>query len=391
MLALRDVTLAYGDHVVVERLHLDAADGEVLCILGPSGCGKSTLLRAIAGLEPLRSGTIHLDGRDLAGLRPDQRGVGLMFQEHALFPHRSVADNVGFGPRVRGLDAEVVRERVTAALELVGLSGTEHRRVDQLSGGERQRVALARAVAPRPRLLMLDEPLGSLDRALQTRLLEELPEVFAELGTTVVYVTHDQDEALALADRVAVMRAGRIEQQGTPDQLWRAPRSRFVAGFLGLDQQVPVVVTAEEVRTPFGVLPRSAVRTADPADHRADAAGPGGAAHAGAATDGHAVLLPESIRLLAPDEEPAPDQLLVTGTVRRRRFRGDHLQVTVEVDEGAVAEERLAVAPGAAAAADSGPVTLHALALRDAGGPGTQVRLVVDPGGVHLLEGADDD
>ena len=359
MLELRDVTLAYDDTVVVDHLDLDAADGEVVCIVGPSGCGKSTLLRAIAGLEPLRSGAIHLDGDDLAGLRPDQRQVGLMFQEHALFPHRSVADNVGFGPRVHGLAADEVRERVAGALELVGLAGTEHRRVDQLSGGERQRVALARAVAPRPRLLMLDEPLGSLDRALQTRLLEELPEVFAELGTTVVYVTHDQDEALALADRVAVMRAGRIEQEGTPDQLWRAPRTGFVAGFLGLDQQLPVVVESTQVSTPLGPLPRDAVSGAGPAQD-----------------DGatHAVLLPESIRLL-DDGEAVPDgHLALTGTVLRRRFRGDHLQVVVQV-EGADAP-----------VVGQEPLTLHALALRDAGGPGTEVWLAIDPGGVHLLE-----
>ncbi len=365
MLALHDVTLAYDDHVVVERLDLVAADREVLCVLGPSGCGKSTLLRAVAGLEPLRSGTIHLDGRDLSGLRPDQRQVGLMFQEHALFPHRSVADNVGFGPRVHGLDAEVVRERVSSALELVGLAGTEHRRVDQLSGGERQRVALARAVAPRPRLLMLDEPLGSLDRALQTRLLQELPEGFAELGTTVVYVTHDQDEALALADRVAVMRAGRIEQQGPPDRLWRAPRTRFVAGFLGLDQQLPVEVMGDTVHTPLGQLPRAEVRRAEAG------AAAGDVADSGSPAATYAVLLPESIRLLAPAETARNNELVVTGTVRRRRFRGDHQQVSVELDDHTSSGET---------------VTLNALALRDAGGPGTAVRLAIDPRGVHLLQ-----
>ena len=366
MLALRGVTLAYDDTVVVEDLDLDAKDGEVLCILGPSGCGKSTLLRAIAGLEPLRAGTIHLDDRDLDGLRPDQRKVGLMFQEHALFPHRTVADNVGFGPRVHGMAPEAVRERVTGSLELVGLAGTEHRRVDQLSGGERQRVALARAVAPRPRLLMLDEPLGSLDRALQTRLLEELPEVFAELGTTVVYVTHDQDEALALADRVAVMRAGRIEQHDTPDRLWRTPRSAFVAGFLGLDQQLSVEVDADEVRSPLGTLPRAAVSEADGVVDRGDAC---------------AVLLPESIRLLSPSDAVPAGHLGVSGEVLRRRFRGDHLQISVRVDTS-----RIDGGPAGGVAGGAGPMTLQALALRDAAQPGRAVRLAIDPSGVRLLE-----
>ncbi len=355
MLAIRGVTLAYDDTVVVHDLDLDAADGEVLCLLGPSGCGKSTLLRAIAGLEPLQAGTIHLDDRDLAGLRPDQREVGLMFQEHALFPHRSVAENVGFGPRVHGLAPDAVGERVREALELVGLAGTEHRGVDQLSGGERQRVALARAIAPRPRLLMLDEPLGSLDRALQTRLLAELPEVLAELGTTVVYVTHDQDEALALADRVAVMRAGRIEQQATPDRLWRTPRTSFVAGFLGLDQQLPVRVDTAAVHTPLGSLARRAVSAAE------------GTVREGAT---RAVLLPEAIRLLDDDEALPADHLAVTGTVLRRRFRGDHLQVTVRVT-GSTDHDT--------------PLDLRALSLRDAAPPDAVVRLAIDPAGVHLL------
>ncbi len=374
MLELRGITLAYDETVVVESLDLSADDGAVLCLLGPSGCGKSTLLRAIAGLEAPRAGTIHLDGHDLAGLRPDQRQVGLMFQEHALFPHRTVADNVGFGPRVRGLDPDTVQQRTDEALRLVGLAGTEHRRVDQLSGGERQRVALARAVAPRPQLLMLDEPLGSLDRALQTRLLAELPEVFAALGTTVVYVTHDQNEALELADQVAVMRDGRIEQQGPPDRLWRAPRTPFVASFLGLDQQLPVEVDRHEIRTPLGVLPRDTVSEAE------DALVTGRT---------RAVLLPESIRLLGAEEAVPPGHLAVTGTVLRRRFRGDHLQLTVRVTSQGEGADLLTGGAGAAGdgtdATSGGALLLHALALGEAGEPGSEVRLAIDRSGVHLL------
>ena len=319
MLSIRDLTLRYGDTTVVHTLDLDAAAGEVLCVLGPSGCGKSTLLRAVAGLHTPAAGTIHLDGQDLAGLRPDQRDVGLMFQEHALFPHRTVAENVAFGPTVRGLEPDLVRARVTEALELVGLAGTGPRRVDELSGGERQRVALARSIAPRPRLLMLDEPLGSLDRALQTRLLEELPQVFAELGTTVVYVTHDQDEALSLAERIAVMRAGRIEQLGTPTELWRGPRTAFVARFLGLDQLIPVTVGTSAITTPWGPVARDQVSDAGVRD------GPG-----------HAVILPDRVHLVDADAD-APSVgtaalLSVLGRVTARRFQGDHLRVTVRTD-----------------------------------------------------------
>jgi thiamine transport system ATP-binding protein len=311
------VTLAYGTTEVVSNLHLDARDGEVLVLLGPSGCGKSTLLRAIAGLEPLVAGRIRLDGRDLAGRRPDQREVGLMFQEHALFPHRSVADNVAFGPRMRGLTGPQLTARIDDALALVGLQGTGHRRVDELSGGERQRVALARAIAPRPRLLMLDEPLGSLDRALQTRLLEELPRVLAELGTTVVYVTHDQDEALSLADRIAVLRAGRLQQLGTPTQLWRGPRTAFVAGFLGLQPVLEVDVSETRVTTPWGSVPRAAVSDAGAGTGRVPA-----------------VVLADALRLSHEERAPGGAELTVPGPVVAQRFQGDHLRVTVAPDRG---------------------------------------------------------
>ena len=312
MLEIEGLTLAYGDHVVVRDLTLRAAAGEVLCVLGPSGCGKSTLLRAVAGLQPPVAGTIRLDGHDLAGVRPDRRGVGLMFQDHALFPHRSVGDNVGFGPRMHGLPPDETARRVTEALRLVGLTGMEDRRITALSGGERQRVALARGIAPRPRLLMLDEPLGSLDRELQSRLLAELPEVFAELGITVLYVTHDQQEALSLADRVAVMRAGRIEQLGTPDQLWRGPRTAFVARFLGLHHVLEVEVTDGCAGTPWGEVPV-----------------PG-------TTDGarQVVLLPEALRVVDELRPLHRDELQITGTVASRRFAGDHVRVAVDTGSG---------------------------------------------------------
>ncbi|MFA9446450.1 ABC transporter ATP-binding protein [Egicoccus sp. AB-alg6-2] len=255
MLTLRDVQVRYGDRRAVDGVDLEVGEGEIVAVLGPSGCGKSTLLRAVAGLEPLTGGQVVLDGRPLDGLRPDQRPVGLMFQDHALFPHRDVGDNVGFGPRMQRLPQEQVRARVREALDLVDLAGAERRAVTELSGGEQQRVALARALAVHPRLLMLDEPLGSLDRALRDQLLVQLPDVFARVGCGVLYVTHDQDEALTLADRVAVMRAGRLVQVDRPGVLWNRPVDEFVARFLGLQQIIDVEVRAGEADTALGRLP----------------------------------------------------------------------------------------------------------------------------------------
>ncbi len=308
MLEVRGLTVRYGDHVAVADLDLQADEGEGVCVLGPSGCGKSTLLRAIAGLVLPDAGHVTLDDRDLGGLRPDQRRVGLMFQDHALFPHRSVAANVGFGPRMQGLTRDEIDQRVEDALSLVDLAGTGERTVTSLSGGEQQRVALARAIAAQPKLLMLDEPLGSLDRALRDRLLTELPRLLRELGTTVLYVTHDQDEALALADRVAVMRSGRIEQVGTPDALWRSPSTVFVARFLGLEHIYDAHIEDGIATTPLGALP-VAERTAG-----------------GKAT---LVLLLDALRIVDPELPRRPDEIELSGEVVGHRFAGDHLRVRV--------------------------------------------------------------
>ncbi|MGZ4718453.1 MAG: ABC transporter ATP-binding protein, partial [Acidimicrobiales bacterium] len=234
MLEVRGLTVVYegADRPAVDGLDLDVGPGEVVAVLGPSGCGKSTLLRAVAGLVPVERGTIALAGRDLAGVATHERGVGLMFQDYALFPHRDVGDNVAFGLRMRGVSRRERDQRVAELLELVGLPGAERRPVAALSGGERQRVALARAVAPAPSLLMLDEPLGALDRALRDRLVIELGELFGVIGVAVLYVTHDQGEALGLAHRVVVMDRGRVVQQGPPADVWARPASAFVARFL---------------------------------------------------------------------------------------------------------------------------------------------------------------
>ncbi|WP_277210814.1 ABC transporter ATP-binding protein [Isoptericola croceus] len=242
-LEVRDVVVRYGQRrghagtTAVDGVSLDVAAGEVLALLGPSGCGKSSLLRAVAGLEPVAGGTVTFDGADLAGVPVHRRGFGLLFQEGQLFPHRDVAGNVGYGLADRPRAERAAR--VAELLSLVGLDGFATRSVAELSGGEKQRVALARALAPRPRLLLLDEPLSALDRGLRERLAVEIRAVLHATRTTAVFVTHDHDEAFTVADRVAVMSAGRLIQVAPPEELWQAPATREVAAFLGYQTFVP--------------------------------------------------------------------------------------------------------------------------------------------------------
>src|SRR3954468_9348170 len=255
LLSLEAATVRFGGRAVLDAVDLGVAEHEIVCVLGPSGSGKSTLLRAVAGLQPLDAGRISLAGRDQTDVPAHRRGVGLMFQDHQLFPQRDVGGNVAFGLRMHGASRREQDERVRELLDLVGLPGAARRAVASLSGGEQQRVALARALAPRPRLLMLDEPLGQLDRSLRERLIVELRELFRQLGTTVLAVTHDQGEAFALADRVVVMRDGRIAQSGTPLQVWQRPADEFVARFLGFDNVVEGMVGGEAAVTPWGKVP----------------------------------------------------------------------------------------------------------------------------------------
>lgn len=234
-LAVRDLVVRYPGVTAVDGVSLTLEVGRVLALLGPSGCGKSSLLRAVAGLEPVAAGSISWRGRDIAGVATHQRGFGLVFQDGQLFGHRTVGGNVAYG-LPRGPERAA---RVAELLELVGLPGYADRAVGTLSGGERQRVALARSLAPRPRLLLLDEPLSALDRGLRERLADDLRTALVTTGTTALFVTHDQDEAAAVADRVAVMSAGRLVQSGSPAQLWAAPATAEVARFLGYRTALP--------------------------------------------------------------------------------------------------------------------------------------------------------
>ena len=239
MLQIKDVSHAYGELASLRNVSLHVGTGELVCLLGPSGCGKTTLLRIIAGLETGYQGRVTLHGVDIGYTPVHQREFGLMFQDFALFPHMSVADNVAYGLKRRGIRRSLINKQVTALLERVGLHGMGERDVASLSGGQKQRVALARSLAPNPRLLMLDEPLGSLDAQLRDQLALELRGLIKEQGLSAIYVTHDHREAYAVADRIAVMDVGSVEQVDTPQDLYSRPKSGFVAGFLGMRNVYP--------------------------------------------------------------------------------------------------------------------------------------------------------
>jgi len=238
MIEVRNIWKSFEGKPLLTGVSFTVQQGETVCLLGASGSGKSTLLRIIAGLEEPEQGQVLWDGEDLKDVPVHLRHFGLMFQDYALFPHRSVAENVAFGLRMMGTPAEEIRRRVSEALERVNLSGFENRRTTDLSGGEQQRVALARALVPEPRLLMLDEPLGALDRSLREQLLDELRKLLHASGVPAIYVTHDQEEAFAIADRLILLHNGEIAQEGTPPEVYSQPKSPWVARFLGMGNLV---------------------------------------------------------------------------------------------------------------------------------------------------------
>jgi ABC-type Fe3+/spermidine/putrescine transport system ATPase subunit len=337
---------------VLREVSFSVAEGEIVCLLGPSGCGKTTLLRIIAGLETPDAGQVLLDGQDIGPMPPHRRDFGLMFQDYALFPHKNVFDNVAFGLRMR--DREIERRdreiggRVREVLNLVGLRRFERRSVNELSGGEAQRVALARSLAPRPRLLMLDEPLGSLDRALRERLMTELRDILTGVGVTALYVTHDQAEAFAIADRAVVMNAGRVEQIGPPETIYRCPATPFVARFLGLTNLAEgTVIDRGRIASAWGEI------ALDAGDHR-----PG---------DRVSVLVRPEAASLVNGGLSSDGGNHVRGRLMARSFRGGRYRVQVQPEGGP-------------------PLTFE---LTTVGGlpvePGDWVTIALDPTGVVLL------
>lgn len=263
LLSVRNLSKRFGAVTALDDVSLDVGPGEFFALLGPSGCGKTSLMRLVAGFESPDAGRISLAGQDLAGTPPHRRPVNMMFQSYALFPHLDVFGNIAFGLKRQGKSRDEIFARVEELLRIVQLTNFGSRRIDQLSGGQKQRVALARALAPGPSLLLLDEPLGALDRQLREETQFQLKDIQRRLKTSFVIVTHDQDEALVLADRIAVMRAGKIEQTGAPSTIYEKPETRFVAGFVGQTNMIEGHVERDDVEwfvAPFG---RIALRSCD--------------------------------------------------------------------------------------------------------------------------------
>jgi len=316
-LRLQGIRKNYGPVVAVDGIDLEVEEGEFFTLLGPSGSGKTTLLRLIAGFERADAGRIELGGRDVTSMPPNLRETNTVFQDYALFPHMTVADNIGYGLRVKGVSRSARQERVGRALRMVRLEGLQNRRPNQLSGGQRQRVALARAVVNEPEVLLLDEPLGALDLKLRQEMQIELKQIQKEVGITFVYVTHDQEEALTMSDRMAVMSNGRIEQIGPPVQVYEEPKSEFVAGFIGISN----------------VLDRDGTRF---------------------------VIRPEKIRILEEGEKPEAGATTEAGTVAEVIYVGMSTRFLVRLDHG---EQLVAVrqnmdAPGHAQSYQGRRVTL---------------------------------
>ncbi len=325
LLSVSGLYKAFEGVPAVDGVSFSAEPGELLCLLGPSGCGKTTLLRMLAGLEEPDAGTISFEERSINNLAPQQRGFGLMFQDLALFPHMDVFGNVAFGLRMQKLPAAQVQARVHELLDLVEMGGYAHRKVHELSGGERQRVALARSLAPAPRLLMLDEPLGSLDRALRDSLQSQVRRILKEVGVTSIYVTHDRDEAFTMADRLIFMNRGSIVQTGTPEEVVANPADGFVARTLGFKNVLHGVVLDDgeilKIECSVGVL--------------LVAKSPG----LETAKGSNLTLLVDenviSMAGVAPHEADGTESVnSLQGVITERVFRGDRYELRVQVGEG---------------------------------------------------------
>ena len=319
-LSLRGVSKRYADQVAVDGVSLEVAAGEFVTLLGPSGSGKTTTLNMIAGFVELDAGDILLDGRPIADLPPYKRNVGMVFQSYALFPHMSAFDNVAFPLRQRGVGKGEVRQRVMSALEMTGMTEFTGRRPRQLSGGQQQRIALARAIVFNPRVLLMDEPLGALDKKLRQTLQLEIKRIHRELGITFIYVTHDQEEALVLSDRIGVFDRGRIVQLGSATELYERPTNVFVADFVGESN----MLTGTLVRQQDGYAvdaPASQFRVAD-------------AAGAAPGQEVTVVVRPERVVLVEPDAPPGDRLNAIPGTVVESIYLGDNRRYVIQPDRG---------------------------------------------------------
>ena len=348
LLGVSGLTVRYGPTVALDDLDLTVRRDELFVLLGASGSGKTTLLRALAGFVRPEAGRIVLNGTDMTALPPHRRPVNTMFQSYALFPHMSVAANIGFGLRQQGVSRAETSRRVAAMLALVRLQGYGARRPAELSGGQQQRVALARSLAPHPALLLLDEPLSALDEALRMETRAELVRLRRELGISFVLVTHDQEEALEMADRLGVMQGGRMVQIGTPAELYEHPANRFVASFLGGANLLPCVVAADGVSVGLPAL-GACVRAERP----------------GTPGPGLLALRPERLRLDGAAQANGLD-----GVVADRTYAGDALSVTVRLADGSVLRVKQSLADGLASARQE---------------PGAPVRVGWQPGACILL------
>src|SRR5262245_53131193 len=344
------VTKRFGELTAVDAIDLDIGEGEFFTMLGPSGCGKTTTLRMIAGFEEVTSGRLMIDDDDMVGIPPYKRPTNTVFQSYALFPHLSVIENVAFGLRRQGVDKHEIDQRVRQELERVGLAEQAQRRPSQLSGGMQQRVALARALVNLPRVLLLDEPLGALDLKLRKGLQVELKKIQREVGITFVYVTHDQEEALTMSDRIAVMNNGHIEQIGDPEQVYDRPTTTFVAGFIGVSNLMPATVRKAgpqgEVELDSGVQVRTDVDGFKSGDRC------------------HAVVRPEKLAIEARDGQPSVEGMvessiyLGTSTQLIVRLQGD-VRMTVLVPNADEAERQRLPGGGAAVKLSWSPDHMH--------------------------------
>lgn len=313
ILSITSISNSYGEKQLLKEVSFQLHEGEILCLLGPSGSGKTTLLRLIAGLETDFTGDIVFKGQSIQTTPPHKRGFGLMFQEYALFPHKTVGENISFGLEMQRVSATQAEHQVNKMLRLVGLAGYQNRRIDELSGGEKQRVALARSLAPEPQLLLLDEPLGSLDRILRERLIVEIRDILKEIGVTAVFVTHDQNEAFGVADKIAILQDGSLQQFAPPEDLYRTPENTEVAKFLGFRNlfQISFDYGSQTIQSPFGQIKLTgrAPKSSD-----------------------EAILLlrPDGAKLQEETGTITNDSIVLRGIVAGRRYQGGSYNVKVD-------------------------------------------------------------